>query len=211
MDYAAFVLANTALGTPPLVPEIRLHLSEDVIGLWRAVEAATGATNTAPPFWAFAWAGGQAVARYVLDHPQIVKGKTVLDFGAGSGLIAIAAVKAGAASVAAADIDSFSTAATLLNTQENGVSVTALGQDVIGQDGWQTILVGDMCYERPLAERLMVWLRARHAAGTEVFIGDPGRNYFFKDGLEKLAEYRVKTPRDLEDREMRETGVYRLD
>lgn len=210
IEMEPFVRANTSVGVPPLVPEVRLHMASDVFALWRRIEIETRQANPPPPFWAFAWAGGQAVARYVLDHPRTVGDRRVLDFGAGSGLIAIAAVKSGAASAEAADIDPFSTAATMMNAVENKVFVKTLSADVIGQTGWQTILVGDMCYERPLSEHLMAWLRSLRAAGAEILIGDPGRNYFFKDGLEKLAEYRVKTPRDLEDRDERETGVYRF-
>lgn len=222
-DFSRFVRAHTSVGMPPLVPEVRLFLSDDVIALWRAVEAETGQTNTSPPFWAFAWAGGQAVARYVLDHPETVADKTVLDFGAGSGLIAIAAVLAGSKTVAAVDIDPFAAAAMRVNAEANAVAFGILCEDVIGRNffadrgavpqgatGASAILIGDMCYERPLAERMMEWLRNLHAQGTEVLIGDPGRNYFFKDGLSRLAEYRVPTPRDLEDRDIRETGVYRL-
>jgi predicted nicotinamide N-methyase len=210
-DPTHFVRANTALLSPPLVAEVRLYLASEVVPLWRKTEEELEAEGIPPPYWAFAWAGGQALARYVLDHPDVARGKRVLDFGAGSGLVGIAAAMAGAASVLAADIDVFAAAAIALNAEANGVRVTMTTDDVIGLPGdWQTILVGDMCYERPLAERLLAWLHERAAAGATVLLGDPGRTYFPKAGVERLERYRVQTTRDLEDREIRETGVYRL-
>jgi len=210
-DPAAFIRANTQLMPPPLVPELRLHLASEVVPLWRKTEEELEAEGIPPPFWAFAWAGGQALARYVLDHPEIVHGKSVLDFGAGSGLIGIAATKAGAKSVLCADIDRFAAAAVALNAEANAAAVSATDEDVIGQDSaWDVILVGDMCYERPLADRILQWLKDRTNAGTAVFIGDPGRSYFPKSGVETLETYRVETTRELEDREIRQTGVYRL-
>lgn len=208
---AAFIRANTELMTPPLVPEVRLHLATEVVPLWHKTEEELEAEGIPPPFWAFAWAGGQALARYVLDHPGIVRGKHVLDFGAGSGLIGIAAMKAGAASVLCAEIDRFAVAASELNAKANDVELSVTADDVIGEvRDWEVILVGDMCYERPLAERILVWLKDRIAAGVTVLIGDPGRSYFPKSGVEKLETYRVQTTRELEDREIRETSVYRL-
>ncbi|MDE2163454.1 MAG: methyltransferase [Alphaproteobacteria bacterium] len=209
----SFIRENTALIAPPLVPEVRLHLATEVVPLWRKTEEELEAEGVPPPYWAFAWAGGQALARYVLDHPETVRGKSVLDFGSGSGLVAIAAAKAGASQVLAADIDAFAAAAIALNADANGVPLDITHQDVIGRGGgWQTILVGDMCYERPLAERLLLWLGecVRASAGVTVLLGDPGRTYFPKSGVEKLATYNVQTTRDLEDREIRETSVYRL-
>jgi len=209
---AAFIRANTALIAPPLVPEIRLHLAVEVVPLWRKTEEELEAQGVPPPYWAFAWAGGQALARYVLDHPEAVRGKRVLDFGSGSGLVAIAAAKAGAAHVLAADIDKFAAAAIALNAEANDARIDITQEEVIGREGdWETILLGDMCYERPLAERLLAWLSERARAGALVLLGDPGRTYFPKSGVEKLATYRVQTTRELEDREIRETSVYRLD
>ncbi|MGZ5998817.1 MAG: class I SAM-dependent methyltransferase [Rhizomicrobium sp.] len=210
-DPAEFILANTALVSPPLVPEIKLHLATEVVPLWRLTEDELAAKGIPPPYWAFAWAGGQALSRYVLDHPELFVGKTVLDFGSGSGLVAIAAAKAGADRVTAADIDEFARAAIKLNAIANTAIVSATTDDLIGSDGnWRVILVGDMCYERPLAERLMEWLTDRAAHGATVLLGDPGRSYFPKGGVEKLSTYRVQTTRDLEDREISETSVYRL-
>jgi predicted nicotinamide N-methyase len=208
MDPKTFILENTTLTAPPLVPEIRLHLATEVVPLWRKTEEELEAEGVPPPYWAFAWAGGQALARHVLDHPETVAGKSVLDFGSGSGLVAIAARKAGAARVLAADIDTFALAAITLNAQANDVAIDVTGDDVIGSSGdWAAILIGDMCYERPLAERLLAWLRAQDAL---TLLGDPGRSYFPKSGVEKLATYHVQTTRELEDREIRETSVYRL-
>jgi predicted nicotinamide N-methyase len=208
-DPLAFVRANSVLQSPPLVPEVRLHLASEVLPLWTKTEEELGRQGVPPPYWAFAWAGGQALARYVLDHGA--EGEKVLDFGSGSGLVAIAAKKAGAASVLAADIDPFSAAAIRQNAIDNDVVLDVTTDDVIGRnDPWTLILVGDMCYERPLAERLTQWLRDHARAGGTVLVGDPGRSYFPKTGVEKLASYDVPTSRDLEDRDMWQTGVFRL-
>ena len=208
---AAFVRDNTALIAPPLVPEVRLHLATEVVPLWRKTEEELEEQGVPPPYWAFAWAGGLALARYVLDHPEAVRGKSVLDFGSGSGLVAIAAAKAGAAQVLAADIDAFAAAAIRLNADANGANLVITQEDLIGSAGdWETILLGDMCYERPLAERLLIWLEEQRRAGAAVLLGDPGRSYFPASGVEKLATYRVATTRELEDREIRETSVYAL-
>jgi len=203
-----FITANARLIAPPLVPEIRLHLATEVVPLWRATEEELAKEGVPPPYWAFAWAGGQALARYVLDHPSLVQGKRVLDIGAGSGLVALAAAKAGAATVLAADIDAFACAAIRLHAAANNCVVAVTQDDVIGTNGaWDVILVGDLFYERPLAERLLAWLAPLSAVAL---LGDPGRNYFPKTDVEKLANYSVQTTRDLEDREIRETGVFRL-
>jgi predicted nicotinamide N-methyase len=210
-DPADFIRANTALAAPPLVPEIKLHLATEVVPLWRLTEDELQAQGVPPPYWAFAWAGGQALSRYVLDNPRTVAGLDVLDFGAGSGLVGIAAAKAGAGRVLAADIDVFAHAAIRLNAIANSAILSATTDDVIGSEGnWRVILVGDMCYERPLAERLMTWLTDRAAHGATVLLGDPGRSYFPASGVEKLVTYNVQTTRDLEDREIRATSVYAL-
>lgn len=210
-DAARFVSENTTLLTAPLVPEITLHLASEVLPLWQMTEAELDATGLPPPYWAFAWAGGQALARYVLDNPDIVRGKTVLDFGSGSGLVAIAAAKAGASAVLASDIDALARAVIALNARSNGVSMTLTGEDLIGRTkAADVLLIGDMCYEQPLAGRIEAWLRAEVKAGQRVYLGDPGRTYFPKLGLKKLAAYAVTTSRDLEDQDVRNTGVYRL-
>lgn len=204
-----FVRDNSQLLEPPLVPEIRLHLASEVIPLWRKTEEELAEIGVPPPYWAFAWAGGQALARYLLDNPTIAANKRVLDFGSGSGLVAIAAAKAGATHVTAADIDPFAIAAITRNADANNVMVHAVAENVIGtSDRFDLIVVGDMCYERPLAERLMAWLKN---AETDVLLGDPGRTYFPKTGLVQLATYNVPTTRELEDREIRQTGVWRLE
>ncbi|HEX4026787.1 MAG TPA: 50S ribosomal protein L11 methyltransferase [Rhizomicrobium sp.] len=203
-----FITTNAALTAPPLVPEIKLYLATEVVPLWRATEEELAEIGVPPPYWAFAWAGGQALGRYVLDNPAVVAGKRVLDIGAGSGLVAIAAAKAGAASVLAADIDGFSCAAIRLNAAANQCAVAATQEDLVGADSnWDVILVGDLFYERPLAERLLAWLTPLDVLAL---LGDPGRSYFPKERALKLASYSVQTSRDLEDREIRETGVYAL-
>ncbi|HEY2067983.1 MAG TPA: methyltransferase [Rhizomicrobium sp.] len=211
MDTLSFVRANTGIVSPPLTPELRLHLAVEVLPLWRKTESELEAMGVPPPYWAFAWAGGQALARYILDNPNMVNGRTVLDFGAGSGLVGIAAAKSGARKVTAADIDGYAQAAIALNAALNDCDVNVVTEDVIDSRGdWDVILCGDMCYERPLAERLLAWLRERAGDGVTVLLGDPGRSYFPKSGVEKLATYRVQTTRELEDAEIRETSVYRV-
>jgi len=206
-----FVRSNTVLIAPPLVPEIALHLATEVIPLWRSTEEELAAQGVPPPYWAFAWAGGQALARYVIDNPKIVSNQTVLDFGSGSGLVAIAAMKAGARVAQDCDLDEFAGAAIALNARANDVPIGVERRDLIGEHRrWDTILVGDMCYERPLAERLLAWLHDLARAGCAVYLGYPGRSYFPKTGVERLATYSVRTTRELEDMEIRETSVYRL-
>jgi len=208
-----FIRANTAIATPPLVPEIRLHLATEITPIWQASEDMLARGNVPPPFWAFPWAGGQALARHVLDHRDIVAGKRVLDFGAGSGLVAIAAAQAGAAAVTAAEIDDFAAAAIALNAALNGVAVAVATTDLIGTPGnaWDVVLVGDMCYEQPLAERLTFWLRALAGDGVTVLLGDPGRSYVPTSGLTKLARYTVPTSRELEDRESRDGVIWQVE
>jgi predicted nicotinamide N-methyase len=206
-DPAAFVRANTKPGRLPFIDEISLHLAHEVVPLWTETETLRQGAMP-PPYWAFAWAGGQALARYLLDNPGEVRGQRALDFGAGSGLVGIAAAKSGAI-VTCADIDRLSIAAIQLNAAINGVSLTTTDANVLdSEEHWPLILVGDMCYERPLAERLLSWLRLQAKAGGRILLGDPGRSYFPTSGLRRLATYSVPTPKDLEDRDIRETSVY---
>ncbi len=205
-----FVRANTVLGHAPLVPEIALHLAAEITPIWQASEAWLQENNVEPPFWAFAWPGGQALARHVLDHPAQVRGRRVLDFAAGCGIAAIACAMSGAALAEAAEIDALAVAATLANAEANGVTVQALTADVVGQPcRWDLILCGDVCYEAPMTRHIMPWLR-RMAAACEVWIADPGRAYLPEDGLAPLGEYLVPTSLELEDRTLRPTRLYRL-
>ncbi|NIJ41798.1 putative nicotinamide N-methyase [Parvibaculum indicum] len=211
-DPSLFIRKNTELLPSPLVPEIRLHVASDALPLWEMTEEELEQAGLPPPFWAFAWAGGQALARYILDHPNVVRGKRVLDFGAGSGLDGIAAAMSGAAFVLSADIDHFSGEAIRLNAEVNYVSLLVSTDDLVGQPnrGWDVVLVGDMCYEQPLAGRIESWLRGFAGAGVTVLIGDPGRTYLPKSGMELLATYNVETTRALEDNDVRRTNVWRL-
>ena len=212
MQPAVFIRRNTAIAAPPLVPEIRLHLASEVTPLWQATEETLARGAVPPPFWAFAWAGGQALARYLLDHPAAVRGREVLDFGAGSGLVAIAAALAGAARVTAAEIDHFAAAAIAINAQLNGVVLAAVTADLLEQPApfWPVVTAGDVCYEREMAERAAAWLRRRAAAGSLVLLGDPGRAYVPRRGLAERARYEVPTSRELEDRDRREAVVWRV-
>lgn len=209
-DPSAFVRAETTLAAPPLVPEIRLHLASEVVPLWQATEETLTRRGLPPPYWAFAWPGGQAIARHVLDNPDLLRGARVLDFAAGSGLAAIAAAKAGAANIVAAEIDEFALAAIALNARVNGVRVETISEDIVGwPSAWDVVLAGDVCYERPMAERVARWFAALAAAGTQVLMADPGRAYLPREGLVEVARYEVPTSLDLEDRKQRETIVWR--
>ncbi|MGE5501895.1 MAG: class I SAM-dependent methyltransferase [Ignavibacteriales bacterium] len=211
-DRRAFVLENTRLQAPPHAPELRLHLADEITPIWRMTEEALEEMGVPPPFWAFAWAGGQALARYLLDNADTVAGKRVVDFAAGSGIVAIAAMKAGAESVLAADIDSFCGPAVALNAAANGVEIGFTDTDLLDSPppAVDVILAGDICYEKPLATRVLAWLEAARAQGSTVLIGDPGRTYFPRQGLIKLAEYQVPTTRELEDMEVKKTAVWAL-
>lgn len=210
-DPGAFIQAQTAVAAPPLVPEIKLHLATEITPIWEATEASLTRMNLPPPYWAFAWAGGQALTRFLLDHPDWVKGKRVLDFAAGSGLSAIGAAKAGAALVQAAEIDDYAIAAIALNARINHVTIDLLRDDLVGvEPRWDVVLAGDVCYERPMAERVIAWFRALAGRGVAILMGDPGRAYLPQSGLVELARYQVPTSLELEDRTMRETIVWRL-
>ena len=206
----AFILANTRLQRPPHAPELVLHLADEVTPIWRMTEEELGAIGLPPPFWAFAWAGGQALARWVLDSPTEVAGKRVLDLATGSGLVAIAAMRAGAASALGADVDGFCAAAVALNAEANDVEVTFTAADLTlaAPPDVDVVLAGDSAYEQPLAGRVRAWLERAHTQGARVLIGDPGRTYFDTAGLAPLAEYRVQTTRELEDQEIKRTGVW---
>jgi predicted nicotinamide N-methyase len=210
-DPLAFIRRETTIEAPPLVPEIRLHLATEITPIWQATEATLAREGLPPPYWAFAWPGGQALARTILDDPAIVAGRRVLDFAAGSGLVAIAAAKAGARSVVAAEIDRFAAAAIALNAGLNDVVLPVTLEDVVGSAGpWDLVLAGDVCYERPMAERVTAWLRGLVERGIEVMIGDPGRSYLPRSGLQQVTCHRVPTSLELEDRMERETAVWRL-
>jgi predicted nicotinamide N-methyase len=211
-DPAAFIVANTRLQPVPHAPEISLHLADEVTPIWRLTEEELGELGLPPPFWAFAWAGGQALARYLLDHPHEVAGRRVLDFATGSGLVGIAARKAGAASVLCADIDLFCAAAVAANAAANGVALDFTAEDLLDSPppGVDVICAGDVCYEKPMTDRVLAWLARAKANGARVLIGDPGRTYFPREGLTFLAEYRVPTTRELEDQEVKRSSVWAL-
>ncbi|MEO9336285.1 methyltransferase [Mesorhizobium sp. SB112] len=207
-----FIRANTALMSPPHVPEIRLHLADEAHDLWRKTEEELAEIGLPPPFWAFAWAGGQGLARYVLDNPAIVRGKHVLDFASGSGLVGIAAAKVGAGRISASDIDPFCETAIQLNAAANDAEIEFICEDCVGADrGWDVVLAGDVFYEKPFADRLIPWFEALRNRGAQILIGDPGRSYLPKQGISALATYEVPVTRVLEDAEVKRTTVWRFD
>jgi predicted nicotinamide N-methyase len=213
-DPAVFIIANTLLLPVPLVPEIRLHVADEAVPLWTKTEDEIDEIGLPPPFWAFAWAGGQALARYVLDHPETVAGKTVIDLASGSGIVAIAAAKAGAARVIAYDIDSFACTAIALNARRNNVAIEVRGDDLLDVSAIapaaDTILAGDIFYESDTAGRAFDFLAAKASAGATVLIGDPGRSFLPKDKLCKIAEYKVPVSRELEDADIKNTAVWEI-
>ena len=206
-----FIRANTGLMAPPHVPEIVLHLADEAHDLWQRTEDELAEIGLPPPFWAFAWAGGQGLARYVLDNPGLVSGKRVLDFATGSGLVAIAAARAGATMVTAADIDPFCATAVRLNAMANGVGIAFEGRDLIGEPlDVDVLLAGDVFYDKVFADRLVPWFSQLADRGTTILVGDPGRSYLPRERLEKLAEYQVPVTRALEDAEVKRTIVWRF-
>ena len=213
-DPIAFIRANTRLRAVPLVPEIVLHVADEAVPLWSKTEDELGEAGLPPPFWAFAWAGGQALARHILDTPHIVAGRDVLDLASGSGLVAIAAMKAGAARARAADIDPFAREAILLNAAANGVVITPLADDLLATAvvdvSAEVVLAGDIFYERDTAARALAFLARHHGRGATVLIGDPGRSYLPRERLTALAEFHVPVTRDLEDAEIKHTKVWGL-
>ena len=206
---STFVLDHTTPDRPSLVPEVTLRVASDVVALWEAIENERGTAPTDPPFWAAAWPGGQALARHVLDRPDLVAGRSVLDLGSGSGLVAVAAALAGAARVTASDVDPFSHAAIAVNAEGNGIPPVEVLGDVLGEEPpvVDVVLAGDVCYDRVLSERVLPWLEAARARGAEVFLGDPGRPYVPVDRLERVATFDVP---DTEGPQVRRTTVWRL-
>jgi len=211
-----FIRANTKLLPVPLAPEICLHLAEESLPIWRKTEEELGLINVPPPYWAFAWAGGQALARYILDNSVAVAGAHVLDLGSGSGLTAIAAMRAGARRVLAADIDALALAAIDLNAAANSVAVEATREDLLAAmpndvgRGFDVVLVGDLFYERTLADRVLVYIESARANGADILVGDPRRGYFPKERFRQVMEYAVPVTRELEDAEIKRAAVWRL-
>lgn len=205
-------MAETAILPVPHAPEIRLHLADEAMTLWEKTEEELGAMGLPPPFWAFAWAGGQALARYILDNPDIVAGKRVFDFAAGSGLVGIAAAKAGAARVAASEIDDYAITAIELNAAINGVRLDTTSADITRGDipEADVMFCGDVFYEKPMAERIVTFLDRLLERGIPVYIGDPGRSYLPRERLERLATYEIEVIRSLEDAEIKKTSVFRF-
>ena len=207
----SFVIGNTRLVAPPLTPEIRLWLADEAAPIWLKTEDELGAIGLPPPYWAFAWAGGQALARYVLDNPALVTGRRVLDFASGSGIVAVAAVLAGASATEASDIDAFAIAAIEVNAAENKAAVIPRLENLVGADeGWDVVLAGDISYEKDMAANATTWLADLNRRGAEVLVGDPRRSYLALDRLECVVEYRVPVTRELEDLEIKRTGVFRF-
>lgn len=213
-DPEGFIRANTALEAPAMVPEFKLWLASEYVPIWQATEAWLEEQNVDPPYWAFCWPGGQAIARYLLDNPALVQGKRVIDLAAGSGVSAMAAARSGAASVLVNDIDALSLVAARLNARTNDLTFEVSMDDwLAGADGApdaDIVIAGDVCYERDMSARALAWLRSHARLGRLVLLGDPGRNYFSAQGLEERARYEIPTSLQLENRGMRETVVWRV-
>ncbi len=212
MSPAEFIRAHTAVTSPPACPELRLHLASEVTPLWEATEAYLDQHNVPPPYWAFPWVGGQALARHILDNPALVAGKSVLDFASGSGLVGIAAKLAGAAEVLATDIDKVALEAITLNMRENGVEIDVSDRNVLDADicPWDVIVAGDVCYEKPMAEKTFGWLRRCSARGAKALMADPGRAYLPKTGLMRLDQITVACSLALEDKTSRDVGIFQI-
>ncbi len=204
--------ARTRLQSPPLVPELRLHLADDMDAAWSSLQTELDDGDLAPPFWAFAWLGGQAVARHVLDHPRLVRGRRVLDLAGGSGLCGLAALRAGAAQVTVVDVDPLAAEATRLNAHVNALPVDVECADPLDEPPppVDVLLAGDVFYDAEMSERVQPWLLAARAAGTRVIVGDPGRHYLPRGLMDELAEYDVPTTRELEGVELKRVRVYDL-
>jgi len=208
----AFILANTVQAAPPAVPEIPLRLATEITPLWEASEVFLEQNNVPPPYWAFPWVGGQALTRHLLDNPELVRGKRVLDFAAGSGMTAIGAAMMGASEVQAAEIDTMACAAILLNAADNEAKVSVRMDNVLDLPDcpWDVVVAGDVCYEKPMAEKVFAWLRRCASSGAEVFMADPGRAYLPRTGLMKVGGYSIACSLELEDRESRDVVVYKI-
>ena len=211
-EAAEFICAQTLLAAPPLTPEIKLYLATEVTPLWHLTEERLKQNGLPPPYWAFAWPGGQGMARYILDHPEIVRGKHVLDFAAGSGIGAIAAMKVGAQSAGAIEIDPMAHAAVRLNAECNGVTVENIDEVDMEKPPRNTdvIIAGDVCYQQAMSAKLMRWLWLCKEKGVRIFMADPGRAYVPHEGLTERARYEVPTSRDLEDSDIRTVIVWEL-
>jgi predicted nicotinamide N-methyase len=206
----AFVLRHSRLRPVDGIGGVRLQQADDVLALWHAAQVETGDPDTGLPYWAFAWGGGLAIARWLGEHPEAVEGRRVFDLGSGSGLCAIVAARAGAAALTAADIDPFAIAAIAINAKANGCRITTVLRDVLDDEppAVDVILAGDTWYEGRLAERVLPWLERARAAGIDAIVGDPGRRYLPTDALEALASYEVRTTTELEDLALKRAGVY---
>ena len=212
LDHRAFIFENTDWVHPPLVPEIRLRLAHEAIPIWQNTEEELGYIGLSPPFWAFAWAGGQALARFILDNPNLVKAKSCVDLASGSGLVGIAAAKAGASNILAVDIDDFAISAIAINAAGNNVELTCSGENLLDGNWPDTefVLIGDLFYEKTTAQKALNWAQKAQEKGVEVLVGDPNRAYFPTYLFEKLHEYSVPVSRELEDSEIKRTAVWRL-
>nr|WP_298687383.1 50S ribosomal protein L11 methyltransferase [uncultured Dongia sp.] len=211
-DPHLFIRTQTKIARPSLVPELKLHLATEIAPIWRATQTELDNAGVPPPYWAFCWPGGQALTRFLIDQPHWVKGKRVLDFAAGSGISGIAAAKMKAAHVTVAEIDEVAVTAIALNAKLNKVTVDIVTEDLVGRRdlGFDIVLAGDVCYERPMAERVFAWFAALADAGVTVLMGDPGRAYLPRKGLVEMARYQVPTSTELEDKDMRLTLVWRI-
>jgi predicted nicotinamide N-methyase len=208
----AFVLRHTRLRPVAGIDGIRLHLADEVLPLWHATQVQTDDPDAPLPYWAFAWGGGLAIARYLEEHHEVVAGRRVFDLGSGSGLCAIAVSRAGAGAVTAADIDPFAIAAIRLNVRANKCRVASVGRDVLDEEPPEAdvIVAGDTWYEDRLAERVLPWLRRARDRGIDVLVGDPGRRYLPTEDLTELACYEVRTTTELEDLALKQGRVYTL-
>jgi predicted nicotinamide N-methyase len=208
----SFILRNTRLGRVPGLEHVRLHLADEVLPLWHAIQIETDDADAPLPYWAFAWGGGLAIGRYLSEHPEAVAGRRVFDLGSGSGLCAIASLLAGASEATGADIDPFAAAAVVLNARANGRRVAVVRRDVLDEEppDVDVVLAGDCWYEAGLAARVLPWLRRARDRGLDVLVGDPGRRYLPTDDLIELASYEVRTTTELEDLQLKEGRIYAL-